>query len=216
MEKHIKAVIFDLDGTLIDTEKYYVNFGQEIIQNMGYTIDKNIILSMRSLNHKFAKLMLKELLGEGFDFEYFHQTRRERVRQALEKNGIEKKPDVDKIIAYLKEKEICTAVATATDYERACSYLEQIGIDDKLDKIISVSNVANGKPMPDVYLEACRQLNENPNECIAVEDSYNGVKSAYDAGMRVIMVPDLTKPEGEMNTMICGVADTLWDVRKFL
>lgn len=215
-KREIKAVVFDLDGTLIDTERYYVGLGMEISKEMGYDIPREVILSLRSLNRKFSKPMLQKMYGADFDFDYFHRTRKERFAKLLEEQGIEKKPGADEILDYLKENGYRIAVATATDIERAERYLREIEIYDKFDQIISVSNVANGKPMPDVYLEACRQLGEEPKDCMAVEDSENGVKSAYGAGMCVVMVPDLAPPKEEVLPMLYGTADTLLEVKNFL
>ena len=205
----IKAVIFDMDGVLIDTEKYYIQLGMDITKEMGYEIPREVFLSMRSLNRKFSKPMLLEKYGEDFDFEYFHAERRKRLRAILESRGIEKKPGVDEVLSILKREGLQTAVATATDMERASSYLE------KFDRILSVSNVKNGKPMPDVYLEACRQLEKEPSKCIAVEDSPVGVRSAYAAGLRVVMVPDLTQPEEEIQPFLSGVAQRLPEVAEY-
>lgn len=215
-KREIKAIVFDLDGTLIDTERYYVGLGTEVSKEMGYDIPREVILSLRSLNRKFSKPMLQEMYGADFDFDYFHRTRKERFAKLLEEQGIEKKPGADEILDYLKENGYRIAVATATDIERAEKYLREINLYDKFDQIISVSNVANGKPMPDVYLEACRQLGEEPADCMAVEDSENGVKSAYGAGMRVVMVPDLAPPKEEVLPMLYGIADTLLEVKNFL
>lgn len=215
-KKQINAVVFDLDGTLINTEKYYVRLGMEVSREMGYEIPKEVILSLRSLNRKFSKPMLQEMYGKDFDFDYFHRTRKERFSKLLKEQGIEKKPGADEILEYLKENGYRIAVATATDIERAEKYLKEIDIYDKFDEIISVSNVENGKPMPDVYLEACRQLGEEPEHCMAVEDSENGVKSAYGAGMRVVMVPDLAPPKEEIKPMLSGVAETLLEIKDFL
>lgn len=211
----IKAVIFDMDGVLIDTEKYYIQLGMDITKEMGYEIPREVFLSMRSLNRKFSKPMLLEKYGVDFDFEYFHAERRRRLREILEYRGIEKKPGVDEVLAVLKKEGLQTAVATATDIERASSYLSQIGVLEKFDRILSVSNVKNGKPMPDVYLEACRQLEKEPSKCIAVEDSPIGVRSAHAAGLKVIMVPDLTQPEEEIMPLLSGVAQTLPEVAEY-
>ena len=100
----IKAVIFDMDGVLIDTEKYYIQLGMDITKEMGYEIPREVFLSMRSLNRKFSKPMLLEKYGADFDFEYFHAERRRRLREILENRGIEKKPGVDEVLAVLKEK----------------------------------------------------------------------------------------------------------------
>ena len=211
----IKAVIFDMDGVLIDTEKYYIQLGMDITKEMGYEIPREVFLSMRSLNRKFSKPMLLEKYGADFDFEYFHAERRRRLREILENRGIEKKPGVDEVLAVLKREGLQTAVATATDIERASSYLSQIGVLEKFDRILSVSNVKNGKPMPDLYLEAGRTLEKEPSKCIAVEDSPIGVRSAHAAGLKVIMVPDLTQPEEEIMPLLSGVAQSLPEVAEY-
>lgn len=216
MKREIKSVVFDLDGTLIDTEKHYIRLHEEVAGEMGYEIPKEVLLSLRSLNHKFAKKMLQEMYGEQFDFDYFRNTRNERFARVLAEQGIEKKPGADEILDELRAKGICTAVATATDEERAKRYLKEIGLYEKFDKIISVSNVENGKPMPDVYIEACRLLGELPENCMAVEDSENGVRSAYGAGMQVVMVPDLAPPKEEIKPMLYGIAEDLLGIQKFL
>ncbi|MDE7206164.1 MAG: HAD family phosphatase, partial [Lachnospiraceae bacterium] len=95
-------------------------------------------------------------------------------------------------------------------------HLETIGVKDKFDKIVSAKQVANGKPAPDVYLYACEQINEKPEDCIAVEDSPNGIQSAYDAGCKPVMVPDLTQPDEELMPMLYGVAETLTDIQQLI
>ena len=131
------------------------------------------------------------------------------MKEHIEKNGIEKKPGVDEILDYLRAKKIKTAVATATDPERTRQYLTQIGIYDKFDQIVSATTVKNGKPEPDVYLYACEQIHEKPGDCIAVEDSPNGILSAYRAGLSVVMVPDLTEPDEETAKLLYAKFDTL-------
>ena len=131
------------------------------------------------------------------------------MREHIAKYGIEKKPGVDEILSYLAEKNMKRAVATATDPERTKQYLTQIGIYDKFDKIVSATTVENGKPQPDVYLYACEQIGEKPEDCIAVEDSPNGILSAYRAGLSVVMVPDLTEPDEETAKMLYARIDTV-------
>ena len=135
--------------------------------------------------------------------------RKQLMKEHIEKNGIEKKPDVDEILDYLRSKNIKTAVATATDPERTKQYLTQIGIYDKFDQLVSATTVENGKPEPDVYLYACEQIGEKPKDCIAVEDSPNGILSAYRAGLSVVMVPDLAEPDEETAKLLYAKFDTL-------
>ncbi len=118
----IKAVIFDMDGVLIDTEKYYIQLGMDITKEMGYEIPREVFLSMRSLNRKFSKPMLLEKYGEDFDFEYFHAERRKRLREILEYRGIEKKPGVDEVLAVLKKRRVTDGSCNGNGYG-TCKFL---------------------------------------------------------------------------------------------
>ena len=117
--------------------------------------------------------------------------------------------DIDQINEYLKEKKIQRAIATATDTERAARYLKQIGLYEYFDRIICANMVKCGKPSPDIYIYACQQLGLAPSACMAVEDSPNGVTSAYRAGCQVVMVPDQTKPDAELQKMLTACVDSL-------
>ena len=130
----------------------------------------------------------------------------------IETHGIDKKPCVDELLDYLQSHDYKTAVATATDPERAEKYLRSIGIYEKFDRVVCATTVPHGKPMPDVYLYACEQIGEAPADCIAVEDSPNGVRSATDAGIRTVMVPDLAEPDADTAKRIAAKAGTLFDI----
>ena len=205
----IKAVIFDMDGILIDTEKWLNIYWQQAAKEAGFEVTREDGLAIRSLAGKYAGPYLRGIFGDSFDYEAIRERRKELMREHIAKYGIEKKPGVDDILSYLAEKNIKRAVATATDPERTKQYLTQIGIYDKFDKIVSATTVENGKPQPDVYLYACEQIGEKPEYCIAVEDSPNGVLSAYRAGLSVVMVPDLTEPDEETAKMLYARIDTV-------
>ena len=205
----IKAVIFDMDGILIDTEKWLNIYWQQAAKEAGFEVTREDGLAIRSLAGKYAGPYLRGIFGDSFDYEAIRERRKELMREHIAKYGIEKKPGVDDILSYLAEKNIKRAVATATDPERTKQYLTQIGIYDKFDNIVSATTVENGKPQPDVYLYACEQIGEKPEYCIAVEDSPNGVLSAYRAGLSVVMVPDLTEPDEETAKMLYARIDTL-------
>ena len=212
----IKAVIFDMDGVLIDTEKHYNAAWCEAARMAGFDFRKEHALMLRSCDAQLASKMMKDIFGENFDYFAIREVRRRLVAERLERYGLEKKPGIDEILDFLHEKGIKRAVATATPLELTLQHLEEIGVKDKFDKIVSAKQVAHGKPAPDVYLYACEQIGEKPCDCIAVEDSPNGIKSAYAAGCRPVMVPDLTLPDEEVTPLLYGVADTLADLKKFI
>ena len=206
----VNAVIFDMDGVLIDTEKHYNKAWREAAARAGFTeFTREHALMLRSLDARLAAKLMKDIFGEAFDYYAIRETRRAIVAERLEKYGLEKKTGIDEILAFLHSRGIKAAVATATPIELTLEHLEKIGVKDKFDKIVSAKQVENGKPAPDVYLYAFEQIGEKPEDCIAVEDSPNGIRAAYAAGCKAVMVPDLTGPDEEVLPMLYGVADTL-------
>lgn len=208
----IKAVIFDMDGVLIDTEKWLQQYWRQAAAEAGFDMTKEHTLSIRSLAGKYAAPYLQGIFGEKFSYWDIRERRKELMKEHIAQHGIEKKPGVDEVLDYLRSHGIRTAVATATDPVRAKEYLTKIGIYDKFDEVVCATMVENGKPKPDVYLYACKQIGERPEDCIAVEDSPNGVRSAVDAGIRTVMVPDLARPDEETAKIITAEANTLFDL----
>lgn len=208
----VKAVIFDMDGVLIDTEKWLTKYWCQAAGEAGFPMEMKHALAIRSLAGKYAEQYLQGIFGDDFSYWEIRERRKELMREHLKKHGVEKKQGADELLDYLREHKIKTAVATATDLPRTRSYLTEIGIYDKFDEIICASMVENGKPKPDIYLYACKRLGLTAGECIAVEDSPNGVRSASSAGLRTIMVPDLTEPDEEIKKLIAAKAHSLYDV----
>jgi HAD superfamily hydrolase (TIGR01509 family) len=205
----IHAVIFDMDGLLINTEKYLFRCWKQAAAEAGYELKDEQLLGMRSLAAEFAVPRFREIFGEGFDYAAIRNRRKELMNIHLEQHGIEKKPGVEILLDWLTEHGYKKAVATATDMERTKKYLTEIGICDRFDRIVCAPSVPHGKPMPDVYLHACAQIGEEPATCVALEDSDNGALSAYRAGCKVIMVPDLAEPLPETAKFLSGVASDL-------
>jgi len=208
----IDTYIFDMDGTLIDTEKLYRKFWPMALAEFGYTMTDEQVLSMRSLGRPFAPVKLKEMFGPELDYPAVRECRKRLMEEYIDAHGIELKPGCIELLTNLKENGLRAAIATATDLQRTEKYLEMLGLRPYFTEIVCATMVKEGKPSPDIYLYACEQLGRKPEECIAVEDSPNGVLSAYRAGCKVVMVPDQTQPDEELSKLLYKKADSLFDL----
>ncbi len=206
----IKAVLFDMDGTVTDTERIYNRAWQDSAHELGYSMfSYQDALDLRSLNHEDAHKMFVERHDGVVDIEAVRGLCRVKVAKELEENGIPLKPGLKEILAYLKEHNLKSAIVTANQLEKAVERLHMAGLSDDFDEVISAHEVPNGKPYPDPYLYACEKLGLTPEECIAVEDSPNGVLSAARAGCKTVMVPDLTEPDDELRKQLFAVCPSL-------
>nr|WP_316626302.1 HAD family phosphatase [uncultured Ruminococcus sp.] len=212
----IKGVISDMDGVILDSEKLYVRFWCEAGQFYGFPFERKHALGIRSMARPFAIERLQGWFGDSFDYDTVRNKRIELMNAYVEKHGIEAKPDAEKLLSYLKEKGIAVALATATPKDRAEEYLRRVGLLQYFDEVVSARMVKNGKPAPDIYLFAAEKLGLKPEECMALEDSQNGIRSANAAGCKTVMVPDLDGPTGEIMPLLYDVADGLWDVVRIL
>ena len=208
----LKGVIFDMDGLMINTEWLYQIFWVKAANEYGFPMTKEHVLGIRSLAAKYAIPHLQSLFGDDFDYYKVRKRRMELMNEYFNEHGIEKKPGLDELLRFLKDSNIKTAVATATDSQRTDRYLHMIGVYDYFDKIICGDMIENGKPSPDIYLTAAKQLELKPCECIALEDSPNGILSAHRAGCMPIMIPDLSQPDENTRKLLFSQCDRLFDV----
>lgn len=212
----IKGVISDMDGVMLDSEKLYVRFWCEAARSFGYPMEKKHALGIRSLSRVFAIEKLQGWFGKEFDYDAVRNKRIELMDNYVAENGIEAKSGAKELLVWLKQNGYKTALATATPVDRASLYLYQVGLLEYFDVICSAREVKRGKPEPDIYLLAAKRLGLAPEECLALEDSQNGIRSAFAAGCKTVLVPDLDNPQNELKGCLYAVADNLSMVKTLL
>ena len=157
-EERVKAVLFDLDGTLTDTEKYYQIAWPKALAHFGYKTEDWMPLELRSLGRPFAPERFKQWFGQDFDYQMVREYRKGIVEEMIREGGIPLKPGAKEILTWLREQGVLTALVTANEYPRAERYLKKIDLFDYFDKIICSNMVKLGKPAPDIYAYACKEL----------------------------------------------------------
>lgn len=210
----IKAVVFDMDGVIFDSEKLYRKHW--MITGEEYNIPE---ITMRELCNRIAgatkehnEKLMKSYFGEDFDYNTFRGKTMERMDEDIRQNGLDLKPGVKELFHFLKERGIKIGLATSTIRQRAERNLRNAGILEEFDQIIYGGTVPNGKPAPDIYLKACEELGVAPSEAMGIEDSINGVKSASGAGLYTVMVIDLIEPTEEIRLLANQIYHSLFEI----
>ncbi|MBR1674281.1 MAG: HAD family phosphatase [Eubacterium sp.] len=210
------AMIFDMDGTLLDTERIYQKYWRIAAEELGYKLTDEQFLSLRSLGHQFSPGRFKEMTGDEEAFVKIRTRRKEIMEPYMKSIEIPLKPYVKEALEKFRKAGIKLAIATATNEELTAEYLGRAGLREYFDEIICAVMVKTGKPAPDIYLYACERLGIEPGDAFAVEDAPNGVISASTAGCRTIMIPDLTEPDEELMKRIEYRADNLMAAAEYV
>jgi len=211
----VAAVILDLDGTLLDTERMYKACTLETLAHLGWPDSQDAIRAMVGLSSKKCDAFLMATFGPQFPLDVYHsefeRRRADRVRQ-----GIPVKRGAQSLIKALHESDLPFAIATSSSRVGAEHHLTQAGLRDFFETVVTSDDVKDAKPSPDLYLEAAQRLGVEPTECIAVEDSGHGVMAAHAAGMATILVPDMVTPDAQVQALCVLVCEDLNEALVFL
>jgi HAD superfamily hydrolase (TIGR01509 family) len=206
------AVIFDMDGLMVDTERIARIAWQQTCRDAGYPMSDAVFALMIGRSKRDSGDLMRTILGPGFDFERMHAATGILFEQIVAREGLPLKPGVRELLDDLAARKIPLAVATSTRNPVAEQRLEQIGLRKYFSALVTGDQVTRGKPEPDIYLKAVRELGADPASTYALEDSHAGVRSAHGAGLRVIMVPDLLPPTPEIAALTVAVVKSLHEV----
>ena len=189
-----KAIIFDMDGLMIDTERMALKAWQLAGADFGFPISADIFITMVGRNRWDSDRTLVEVFGSDFPVDAVRKRYRTYVDGWIDEGKLAVKSGLLELLGFLDEISMPKAVATSTEYERAIHKLSLVNLLDHFPVVIAGDQVQKGKPAPDIFLAAAVQLHILPENCIVLEDSDAGIQAAYNAGMTPVMIPDMKPP----------------------
>ena len=212
----MQAVIFDMDGVIFDSENLVVKCWKVVAEKYGIEDVEAACKDCLGVNSIESKERFLKKYGEEFPYDEYKSEMSALYHQTAAAGGLDLKPGVVELLTFLKEHKYGLAVASSTRRAVVESQLKNAKVLDFFDEIICGDMVKKSKPDPEIYLAAAEKMKVNPKECYAIEDSYNGIRSAYSAGMEAIMVPDLLLPTDETREKCCVICDSLLEVIEFI
>lgn len=192
--KHIEAVIWDMDGTMFDTERLQIECWEQACNEHGYTNVQSTLMKMIGRTRPDSLAILASDLGPDFPVQKVRERKNTLRDERLLKNGLPLKKGLTDVLHFLKQHNVPNAIASSTDRPKILQHLQHAGLTDFFVHVVGGDQVRRGKPDPEIFLTTAADMGVKAEHCAAMEDSYNGVKAAYDAGMHVIMIPDLVQP----------------------
>lgn len=211
-----KQIIFDMDGVIFDTENLILSCWCFLAEKYDIPNIEDTYRRAIGVSSEGTKKIVREVYGEDFPCDVFWAEWKQLFEQKIQKQGLPVKQGVREILSFLKINGFRVGLASSTGYETVVDELTQAGLIDFFEILVGGDMVKHGKPEPDIYARACEEMGIDPRETFAVEDSWNGVRSAAGAGLRVLHVPDLLKPNEEMEKLSYAIFDDLFDVRRYL
>lgn len=211
-----KAVIFDMDGLMLDTEILSRRAWNRAMADWNLVIPDVTFRKMVGRTIVDVAKILQEDLQADLPIDQIVQRRSEYLEEQISQVGISLKPGLIDLLDWLEERHIPKAVASSTVREMVVHKLSVVALGDRFQAIVSRDEITRGKPAPDVFLSAARDLAVPPRECVALEDSDPGIVAAHAAGMIPIMVPDQFQPTAEAKALAYAVLPSLVDVRQLL
>jgi HAD superfamily hydrolase (TIGR01509 family) len=212
----ISAVIFDMDGLMLDTEPLYKAAWQRAAVDCGFPISDELYFELIGRTRVDGESILVRGFGPEFPVNDFHARCRECEAAVFAEHLPDTKPGLEGLLAFLESRGLPTAVATSTEREQAIAQLGGLCLLRRFVVIATGDEVSNGKPAPDLFLLAARRLGFEPSRCLVLEDSEAGVMAAHRAGMQVYIVPDLKPPSAQIAQLASGTFESLAAVEKQL
>lgn len=212
----IQAVIFDIDGLMLDTEAISKRSWGSVMAPAGYALTDEVYHQMIGRTEADVRHLLADVFGSQFPFDEMYHRREDRFHELVTNEGIPLKPGLLDLLAFVEAEKLGKAVASSTYAKLAELKLTIAGIRQHFQIIVTGDQVRRGKPAPDLFLEAARQLGIAPAACVVLEDSQAGIRAAHAAGMRSVLVPDMQPPGDEVRALASAVLTDLGQVPEMI
>lgn len=213
---NIKAVIFDMDGVLFDTERVYLESWIKVFKEYGYTMTKEIYIPLMGTGRKNVKEVFKKTFGDNIPIEEMYVKKDELLFKAIDNNEVPLKLGAIDILCYLKEEGYKIALATSAKRDRVTKQIQANNMNNMFNAIVCGDDVVNSKPDPEIFLKAAKKLDVNPENCVVIEDSLAGIKGANKGGMKGFHVEDLKKADDEIKTLSTKTFKNLVEIKEYL
>ena len=214
--KKISAVIFDMDGVLFDTERMCLDAWKMLAEREGIKNIEEICTRCIGTNSQETERIIRDAYGERLDYDALRHELNYIVNKLLKDNGMPIKSGAYEILEALSQRNIRLAVASSTKHSIVCDELKSAKMYGYFEQIIGGDMLRQSKPAPDIYLKACEALNVSPKKVAAIEDSYNGIRSAHSAALTTIMVPDIVKPNEEILSLTDFCCESLNEAKNVI
>jgi len=211
-----KAVIFDMDGLMFDTERLSKELWRELAEKRGYNFENGFFDKMVGLDLEDTKKAFKEDYGQDFPYLKMREEKNKLLEKHVKENGVPVKEGLLETIDYLKKNQYNLAVASSSHREKIEFYLDSISIKDKFDYIIGGDEVEKSKPNPEIFLKGVNELGVSRGEALILEDSAHGIMAADRAGIKVILIPDLVEHPPEIEGLVYKKLNSLRELKNML
>lgn len=211
-----QAVVFDMDGVIFDTERLVIEFWKEVAKKHNIPNVEHTCIQCLGTNRVRTREIFLENYGADFPFDPYRAEVTELFNTHYKGVPLPTKPGVRELLSFLQEQDIKVGLASSTAQHLVRDEIGTAGLLPYFQTLVCGDMVEHSKPAPDIFLKACEILNADPTKSIAIEDSFNGIRSAHCAGMTPIMVPDQVQPTDEIRTLAFHVMPSLLDVLNWL
>lgn len=215
-EPEIFGLVFDMDGLIFNSERVVQRSWEWAGEVLGYENFGNHIYNTIGFNVTRREEYFRSNVCFDFPMDRFTLLTREKYHEIVAAEGLEKKPGVEELLRYASSKGYRIGLATSSRREHASVMMEEQGLLKYFDGALYGDMVTSGKPSPEIYIKACREIGIAPQNGLALEDAPAGIKSASAAGMRAIIIPDLVEPDESILRKAWLRCDTLFDVLELL